>query len=398
MNVLRNSSLQRRTHGWRPFFCIAMVLGCFAGVTTGCSQFKQVQYFEVEGPVDPLTGLSTKSYYRMTVTGGGRGVQEYKMRAAYLSASAIDTLDGKIPTIPAADMDADRRTQFRHLLNTHLGLARERAEFIAESGVVFNDRQYDQAVSEIARTMWAVTLSDSDLVSLGQSRSSNPYEFRKLVFYASARSINLDRYNAQVDSAIQKTETLANLFRNSSREAESEPSKQLQELEQAIDQARLAQQKVDEESAAIQTLANRLESLSQFQKRVEDERQRVKGRVDAVDARIRALVAQRDALGDDPPGEQDTVRARELSDEISRLNETKQDLQTALGSLDSTITAIKDQQTPLNTEMAGRKGKLTTLQSDLTAARARVDELLKKLGSVDLPSNVGNARPQDSGQ
>src|SRR4051794_36656487 len=91
----------------------------------GCSQVRQVQYFEVTGEPDPETGISTKTYYRMTIFGEGSFVEKYHMKAAYVSAATLDTLNGKIPTIPEADLSAENEAAFEDIRADYLGTLRQ---------------------------------------------------------------------------------------------------------------------------------------------------------------------------------------------------------------------------------------------------------------------------------
>ena len=75
----------------------------------------------------------------------------------------------------------------------------------------------------IARQAWFAYLSDGDIISMGETRKTDPYQFRKLVFYTSASNIDLSQYSDEIDSAISKVEGLARGFKNirdAQREAE----------------------------------------------------------------------------------------------------------------------------------------------------------------------------------
>lgn len=321
---------------------LAAAMACVALSLAGCSKFEQVQYFEVVGPPDPITGLASRSYYRMTVEGRGMGVEEYKMRAAYLSSSALDTLDGKIPTIPAADMDEDRRTYFKAIRAAYLRTAQARAEELAgqyaDGGM--DPQQFDQVMTEIARAVWAVTLSDSDLASLGQVRSVDPFEFRKLVFYASARAVALDRYNAQVDSAIQKTSALAGLFDRSRVQRQTTTDAEL------LEKAR-----------AVQRLGEQIQQL-------EDRKHAAEASRDSVRTRLQPLIDAKAAV--------EAV----LPDQREQLKQTQADRDAMLATLNNDNPA-EDVVNSLNEQIAAAKLKIDSFQAIVDSN----DELVSDLGS-----------------
>lgn len=192
--------------GWLVAPAVALYAVC------GCATWKQAQYFEVIGDPDPVTGIAPKNYFRMTITGSGGGGVDYKMRAAYVSAATLDTLNGKIPVVPEADLSEENETAYDAIKGHYLGSLTEYAQAKRDAGVQ-NYQDQEERILEIARQSWFSSLIDSDLMSLGQTQSLDPYRFRKLVFYSSATNINLQDYDSQINSVLTKVATLARSFK-----------------------------------------------------------------------------------------------------------------------------------------------------------------------------------------
>lgn len=373
----------------------------FAGLTmVGCSKFEQVQYFEVVGPPDPITGLTSRSYYRMTVTGRGTGVEEYKMRAAYLSSAALDTLDGKIPTIPAADMDENRRQYFRSIRAAYLRTAQARAEELANryEGDAMDPQQFDQVMTEISRAVWAVTLSDSDLASLGQVRSVDPFEFRKLVFYASARAVALDRYNAQVDSAIQKTNALANLFDRSRVQRETTANEELLEKARAVHQAGQEIQRIEtEKKQAEDDRAAILAQMEPYETSLRAVQVAVESETTAKSALEAQLLALQASLADEADEDNQASLNQQISGTELRIETLKNTLK-ALGDratyLEGEISRLNDEADALTTRIQGYQSNLQGLTTSLQRA---VEELNEVAQSTASPADAANTNDGNGG-
>ncbi len=71
----------------------------------------------------------------------------------------------------------------------------------------------DEKMLNIARQAWYAYLSDGDIISMGEIRNTDSYQFRKLVFYTSAENFDLTTYSNEIDNAISKTEGLARGFK-----------------------------------------------------------------------------------------------------------------------------------------------------------------------------------------
>jgi len=186
----------------------ACLLAVAAAWTAGCAGVKQVQYFEVVGDPDPLTGIAPKNFYRMTLRGTGGGGVMYKLRAAYVSGATLDTLNGQIPSIPEADLPEANANAFAEIKDDYLRSLTDYAEVRANLDPA-DAGAHEQRVAEISRQAWFASLQDADLISLGQVHSTDPFRFRRLVFYASAENIDLEDYDAQINSVLERTGTLA---------------------------------------------------------------------------------------------------------------------------------------------------------------------------------------------
>jgi hypothetical protein len=298
----------------------------------GCASVKQVQYFEVVGDPDPVTGIAEKGYYRMTVKGQGSILNHYKMKAAYVSTAAIDVLNGKPAEIPVIDIPPDNQypydlvkhaylqslvdysrqraglpsisitppvdpskasptapqvvpiksvEDFAGELEKHADLAKEVNEKrrkaglpeillpeptlrlpsaspapqqpssgpptppplappsqqplpAATTGLALSPNQQEELSIALARQQWFASLSNSDLVSMGLVQTADPYRFRKLVFYASAQNIELERLAGEIDSIMAKTTTLAEAFKaKQAAEKEKDAAQKQAELNRA---------------------------------------------------------------------------------------------------------------------------------------------------------------------
>lgn len=278
---MANLAMRWKAHpvtGWAQAMSGVLIL-----LMCGCATLKQVQYFEVVGDPDPNTGMAPKSYYRMTLEGHGGILVHYTMQGAYLSTAAIDTLNGKTAEIPVIDVPTDnqacfdvvKRAYLQNLANyacNRAGVpavplkpppAKNEAEPAAQDPATHDPATQtpvaetpaaetpaaqtpvaqtltaqDDVSIEIARQAWYASLSDSDLVSLGMIGSADPYRFRKLVFYTSAKniSLNLKDFGGQIDDVVAKTTQLAEAFK-AKKEAEAEQRKQAEADKKARVQA-----------------------------------------------------------------------------------------------------------------------------------------------------------------
>lgn len=165
-------------------------------LTCGCALHEQVQYFEV---VDPES--KNVNYYRMTIEGHGGGGVGYQLQAGYFSAASVDVLRGQIPSIAEADLPLAQDKAYNALLDEYyqsLVKSSERRAAQSETAVDIGDA----GVLALARQVWLGTLSPADVASMGMHGSTNPFAFRKLVFWASANNLDLRQFGTEIDSMI----------------------------------------------------------------------------------------------------------------------------------------------------------------------------------------------------
>ncbi len=168
----------------------------FFVLISGCALHEQVQYFEV---VDPES--KNVNYYRMTIEGHGGGGVGYQLQAGYFSAASVDVLRGQVPSIAEADLPLAQDKAYDALLDRYydtLVKTSGRRAAQAETSVEIGDAD----VLALARQVWLGTLSPADVASMGMHGSTNPFAFRKLVFWASANNLDLRQFGAEIDSMI----------------------------------------------------------------------------------------------------------------------------------------------------------------------------------------------------
>jgi len=67
----------------------------------------------------------------------------------------------------------------------------------------------DPKIIELARLIWFGSLSSSDLASIGMTGNTSPYQFRKLVFWATAKNIDLNEFATEIDSVLDNATAIA---------------------------------------------------------------------------------------------------------------------------------------------------------------------------------------------
>lgn len=163
----------------------------------GCVSHRQQQYFEV---VDPESG--NVNFYRMTIRGGAGLGADYQLQAGYFSAASVDVLRGRIPEIPEVDLPVENDAAFDALT------ARYYDALVAMSDDLIAGGAGEEAVLERARLVWFGQLSPADVAAMGMNQSTNPFEFRKLVFWTSANNLDLRAYGGEIDAMIDSATTL----------------------------------------------------------------------------------------------------------------------------------------------------------------------------------------------
>lgn len=164
----------------------------------GCIAHEQRQYFEV---VDPASG--NINYYRMTISGGALGT-DYRVQAGYFSAASVDVLRGHMPEIPEADLPLESDAAFEALTAKYYDALVDMGARAAPGDA----SDPETAVLQRARLVWFGRLSPTDVAAMGMSRSANPFEFRKLVFWTSARNIDLRAFGSEIDAMLDSATAL----------------------------------------------------------------------------------------------------------------------------------------------------------------------------------------------
>jgi hypothetical protein len=198
---------------------LTVVLGA-----SGCAGANQVQYFEVVRE-NPDTGALETNYYRMTVSGFGLGAVTYKLKAAYLNAVTVDVLEGKDVFVPEADLPRSADESFQKVIKNYYDAVQERSTAVAdrlkEQGSGLPAGEYENGLTQLARQVFFHSLSYGDVAAMGRTQDTNPFVFRKLVFYATAKNIDLERsFGGQVDSIIGKVGALAQRERERAEQRE----------------------------------------------------------------------------------------------------------------------------------------------------------------------------------
>lgn len=166
----------------------------------GCALHEQVQYFEV---VDPQSGGS--NYYRMTIRGHGGWGTDYQMQAGYFSAAAVDVLRGQMPGVPEVDLPVEQDEAFDAIVAKYYAALVEASDAIPTPD---RDADLDDAVLARARLVWFGRLSPADVAAMGMHGTTNPFQFRKLVFWTSAKNIDLQQFGTQIDGMIDSATQL----------------------------------------------------------------------------------------------------------------------------------------------------------------------------------------------
>ena len=88
---------------------------------------------------------------------------------------------------------------------------------------------------ELARIIWYGSLSSSDLASIGMTQNTNPFQFRKLVFWATAANIDLNRYAGEIDAVIDNVVQIAQSYKKRAEQRKAERSKRRNTLDKLIE-------------------------------------------------------------------------------------------------------------------------------------------------------------------
>ena len=189
------------------WWCAWLVLLC------GCAMHEQVQYFEV---VDAESG--NVNYYRMTVKGHGGLGTDYHMQAGYFSAASVDVLRGQMPNMPEVDLPIEQDAAFDRLVQQYYAALLDESDKLATArGASPAGDRIDDAVLAQARLVWFGQLSPGDVAAMGMNQTTNPFQFRKLVFWAATKNVDLRMFGNDIDSMIASATTLVRAQKAESR-------------------------------------------------------------------------------------------------------------------------------------------------------------------------------------
>ncbi|MBN2561638.1 MAG: hypothetical protein JXQ75_11980 [Phycisphaerae bacterium] len=177
---------------------MCMVLVC------ACAAHEQIQYFEV---IDPELG--NVNYYRMTIRGYGGLGTDYHMQAGYFSAASVDVLRGQMPNMPEVDLPLEQDAAFEQLVSQYYAALLEQGEKLsALQGSQDVTSSLDDTVLAHARLVWFGQLSPGDVAAMGMNKTTNPFQFRKLVFWAASKNVDLRAFGNEIDSMIANATSL----------------------------------------------------------------------------------------------------------------------------------------------------------------------------------------------
>jgi hypothetical protein len=80
----------------------------------------------------------------------------------------------------------------------------------------------DAMVRKLARLIWLGSLSGADLASIGSSQETDPFVFRKLVFWSTAANIDLSQYAADIDGVLDNVISIAQAERTRAQQRKAE--------------------------------------------------------------------------------------------------------------------------------------------------------------------------------
>lgn len=187
--------------------CATTVCLLFFG---GCSAITgELQTFIAE---DPDTG--ERALYRLEIFGTGIGSVKYHVSGAYLPRTAIELYDGEIPQ-SLADIDAEspggESTTGKILAEYHQFLEKQaKLEREAKDNLILTSLKDRRDV----RRFFADAISDSmlsvsDLRSISEAGSDDPYRFRKLVYFISTKPLKVQDFQGEIGEIESTLNTIA---------------------------------------------------------------------------------------------------------------------------------------------------------------------------------------------
>ncbi len=93
----------------------------------------------------------------------------------------------------------------------------------------------DDEVIELARVVWYGSLSSSDLASIGMTGNTSPYQFRKLVFWATATNIDLNEFATEIDSVLDNSLAIASAAKAQAKQRKAEKKSRRESMDNLLD-------------------------------------------------------------------------------------------------------------------------------------------------------------------
>lgn len=154
-----------------------------------------------------------RALYKLELSVSGFGAAKYKFTTGYLPASAVDALSGKLKEPKDLySLKPRSEAQARHL-NGIFEEFGKRLEELSRSPSRGDPDEIRNLITFYGGLYAAAALADSDLISIGQTGSNDPYAYRKLVFFVSTEVINIKRFESEVEALERTAVDLADSIR-----------------------------------------------------------------------------------------------------------------------------------------------------------------------------------------
>lgn len=175
----------------------------------GCAVARQEQYYIAFEP-----DTKTAALYRVVVNVEGMGLVEYKLSQGYVPASVVDSLTGNLSE-PSDLYSPTSEAQERSKLVQDIEKQRSDRLIDLAGGAATPENQsmIKDTVLYFGALQAAAALDTSSQVSIGQSGTSDVYSYRKLVFFASTKVINIDVYAGELDAIEKSSSDLAHAIK-----------------------------------------------------------------------------------------------------------------------------------------------------------------------------------------
>lgn len=174
-------------------------------ICQSCAPIEKSQYYMA---VEPDTGQ--RAIYKLTLRITGYGAERYKLTSGYVDANVVDALSGNLKEpsdLASPNAQASQRASDLQHIDQMYG---ERLRSLADTmpSVPLTQPAKDpirNATNWYARLYYARSLADSDLTSVGQTNTDQPFSYRKLVFFVSTKTIPIGNFSNELDAVDQST-------------------------------------------------------------------------------------------------------------------------------------------------------------------------------------------------